>query len=106
MMILGKMAGGIAIRGRDQIMSADWPTTGAVPVFVDRDDGRELAGYTRVTLTSGVRRLMMTKPGLEGDPEGTMRFVGEAIAFERQTPDGSYLAWLVVRGDPRDMPEF
>jgi len=86
-------------------MNTNWPTTGEVPVFVERDGARELVGYTRFTLMPGVRRFKMTKP-LEEDPDGGMRFVGEAVVFECQTPDGSYLAWLVVSGDPRDMPEF
>ena len=86
-------------------MSADWPSTGAVPVFVEKEGARELVGYTRFTLMSGARRFKMTKP-LEDDPDGGVRFVGEAIVLERQTPDGSYLAWLVVSGAPSDMPEF
>jgi hypothetical protein len=86
-------------------MMADWPTTGAVPVFVDRDGARDLVGYTRFTLQPGVDRFTMTKE-LEGDELGRSRMVGEAHVFERETPEGPYLAWLVVSGDPEDMPGF
>jgi hypothetical protein len=87
-------------------MTADWPTTGAVPVFIDRDGGRDIVGYTTFTLRQpGVSRYTMTKK-LEGDPPGGFRMVGEAQVFERQTPEGSYLAWLVISGDPKDMPDF
>jgi hypothetical protein len=89
-----------------QSMTADWPTTGAVPVFIDRDGGRDIVGYTTFTLRQpGVSRYTMTKK-LEGDPLGAFRMVGEAEVFERQTPEGCYLAWLVISGDPKDMPDF
>jgi hypothetical protein len=75
-------------------------------VFIDRDGRRELVGYTTFTLRQpGVDRFTMTKE-LEGDELGRSRMVGEAQVFERETPDGSYLAWLVIRGDPKDMPGF
>ena len=92
--------------GDCEAMTADWPTTGAVPVFVDRDGGRDLVGYTTFTLRQpGVSRYMMTKE-IEGDELGRTRMVGEAQVLERKTRDGSYLAWLVVSGDPKDMPGF
>jgi hypothetical protein len=31
---------------------------------------------------------------------------GQALVIERDTGGGSYLAWLVVDGDPRDLPNF
>ena len=72
-----------------------------MPVFVDRDGGRDIVGYTTFTLRQpGVSRYTMTKK-VEGDPLGAFRMVGEA-----QTSDGSYLAWLVISGDPKDMPGF
>jgi hypothetical protein len=46
---------------------------------------------------------MMSRKGRE---PGTMVFVGEARVIERTAAGGSYLAWLVIQGDPQDTPEF
>ena len=86
-------------------MSADWPVTGAIPVFQGDEQAPELAGYTTMILEwyPKVSRFMMSK---KGSAPGTMVFVGEAKVIERSAAGGSYLAWLVIAGDPRDLPEF
>lgn len=86
-------------------MSADWPTTGAVPVFQGKPDALELVGYTTLVLDyyPKVRRFMMSKPS---NRPGEATLVGEAEVIERDGATGSYLAWLVTKGDPQDMPEF
>ncbi len=88
-------------------MTAGWPTTGAIPVFKGDADAPELAGYTTMTLDHypRVSRFMMSRQNKDSEI-GDFTIVGEAIVIERQAAAGSYLAWLVVRGDPRDMPEF
>lgn len=88
-------------------MTAGWPTTGAVPVFTGSIEAPELAGYTTLALEAYplVHRFMMTR--YSSKEPGTMRFVGEAEVIERQTGvGGAYLAWLVLTGDPHDMPDF
>ncbi|MBI2736610.1 MAG: hypothetical protein HYX38_08725 [Rhodospirillales bacterium] len=88
-------------------MSADWPTTGAIPVFHGNSQKPELAGYTTLILEHypKVTRFMMSRQNKTTEI-GAVKLVGEAVVIERQTPTGAYLAWLVVKGDPRDMPEF
>jgi hypothetical protein len=86
-------------------MSADWPTTGAISVFRGNRDDPELVGFTTMKSVSGVGRFMMTRPSPHKGP-GDMFMVGGAAVIERETPLGSYLAWLVITGDPRDMPDF
>ena len=74
-------------------------------MFKGDADAPELAGYTTMIMEyyTKVRRFMMSKQGRE---PGTMTFVGEALVIEREGAGGSYLAWLVTKGDPRDMPDF
>jgi hypothetical protein len=86
-------------------MAADWPSTGAVPVFVGDLEHNELVGFTSFTLPREVGTFHMSKP-IEGDPHGAFAMQGQALVIERDTGGGSYLAWLVVDGDPRDLPDF
>src|SRR5262245_57661226 len=74
-------------------MTANWPETGAIPVFRGDRDNPELVGYTTFRINAGfTRRFMMTVPGASKGPGDTF-MVGEAEIRERQTSDGSYLAW-------------
>jgi len=41
-------------------------------------------------------------PDLDDRHAGRVR----RLDYERNTGGGSYLAWLVVDGDPRDLPNF
>lgn len=72
-------------------MRADWPTTGAIPVFRGDEQAPEFAGYTTMIMEyyPKVSRFMMSKKGRE---PGTMVFVGEAKMIERAAGGGSYLA--------------
>ena len=65
----------------------------------------ELIGYTHQTLLPGVNRLMLTRPCPDNEA-GEFFMVGEAQVVEREGASGSYLAWLVITGDHRDMAEF
>jgi hypothetical protein len=49
---------------------------------------------------------MSRKAAGADDPPGAFIMCGEAVVIERETPAGVYLAWSVIRGDPRDMPDF
>jgi hypothetical protein len=86
-------------------VSAIWPTTGAIPVFQGDAEAPELVGYTTLIVDyyPKVGRFMMSWQGREPD---SMTFVGKATVIERQGAGGSYLAWLVIEGDPHDMPDF
>lgn len=88
-------------------MSAGWPASGAVPVFTGSADSPELVGYTTMILEHypKVARFMMSRPNKDSEI-GDFSLVGEAVVIERHGAGGAYLAWLVVSGDPRDMPEF
>jgi hypothetical protein len=82
-----------------------WPANGAVPVFSGDLDDAELVGFTTFTIPAGVGTFMMGRP-IEGDPEGAFRVNGRALVIEREGPAGPYLAWLVVDGESRELPNF
>jgi hypothetical protein len=88
---------------------ASWPENGTVPVFSGDLDDHELVGFTTFTLANGVRRFMMSRPLTAAEsaesPAGFM-MNGQALVIEREGKTGRYLAWLVVDGDPRELPEF
>jgi hypothetical protein len=89
---------------------ASWPVNGAVPVFSGDLDDYDLVGFTTFTMSDGVRRFRMSRSLTEAEavryPAGTFMMNGEAVVIERQGQTGSYLAWLVVDGDPKDLPDF
>jgi hypothetical protein len=92
------------------VSEVTWPANGAVPVFSGDLDDYDLVGFTTFTMSDGVRRFRMsrrlTEAEVVGYPAGTFMMNGEAVVIERQGIAGLYLAWLVVDGDPKDMPEF
>ena len=91
--------------GPPSMSSADWPSNGAVPVFLGDLDKYELVGFTTFTLPRRVGDFHMCKP-IEGDSHGAFVMHGKALIIERDDSDGQYLAWLVVDGDPHDLPNF
>jgi hypothetical protein len=89
---------------------ASWPANGAVPVFSGDLDDYDLVGFTTFTMSDGVRRFRMSRSLTEAEavryPAGPFMMNGEAVVIERQGTAGPYLAWLVVDGDPRGLPDF
>jgi hypothetical protein len=91
------------------VSEAAWPASGAIPVFSDDLDDYDLVGFTTLTLDHGVRRFLMSRPLTAAESaktQGDFTMNGEAVVIERQGKAGTYLAWLVVDGDPRDLPHF
>ncbi len=86
----------------------DWPTNSAVPVFSGDLEDYELVGFTTFTL-QGVRLFMLSRPLTAAEAassQADFMMKGQALVIEREGKTGRYLAWLVVDGDPKDLPGF
>jgi hypothetical protein len=84
----------------------DWPRGDSIPVFHGAEkDQLKLVGHTSLAVREGLGAVF----GMSRDDPHSRNGVapcGEAVAIEHKTPSGSHLAWLVLRGDPRDLPDF